>query len=57
MLQGEWSWVNEAKKGAKQAKWGYVSSNPGDELTIQIRHRKSSGAGDRRQSSSALESS
>ncbi|KAK9836351.1 hypothetical protein WJX81_007868 [Elliptochloris bilobata] len=34
-MQGGWRWVNEAKPGG-QPKWGYVSSTPGDRLTLRI---------------------
>lgn len=33
--QGAWRWVNEAKPGA-QPKWGYVSTVPGDRLTLRV---------------------
>lgn len=33
--QGTWRWVNEAKPGA-QPKWGYVSTVPGDRLTLRV---------------------
>ena len=33
--QGNWRWVNEAKPGA-QPKWGYVSTVPGDRLTLRV---------------------
>ena len=36
--QGSWHWVNEAAPGAQQAKWGYVSEAPGDELLLRIAH-------------------
>ena len=39
-MQGSWKWLNEAKPGAKQAKWGYVSSTVGDELTLRVRTTK-----------------
>jgi len=31
-----WQWVDEAKEGAQQAKWGMVSSQVGDELVLRI---------------------
>ena len=34
--QGSWRWVDEAKAGSKQPKWGYVSDSVGDELTLRI---------------------
>ena len=36
--------MNEAKEGAQQAKWGMVSSQPGDELLLRISrsHKQSS---------------
>ena len=39
-MQGSWKWLNEAKPGSKQAKWGYVSSSVGDELTLRVRASK-----------------
>ena len=33
--QGNWRWVNEAKPGA-QPKGGYVSTVPGDRLTLRV---------------------
>ena len=30
--------MNEAAPGAQQAKWGYVSEAPGDELLLRIAH-------------------
>ena len=33
--QGSWRWANEAKPGA-QPKWGYVSTVPGDRLTLRV---------------------
>ena len=39
-MQGRWRWLNEAKPGAQQAKWGYVSSTIGDELTLRVRTSK-----------------
>ena len=43
-MQGSWSWLNEAKPGAKQAKWGYLSSTVGDELTLRVRPSKRAAA-------------
>ena len=35
-VQGSWQWVNDAKPGAQQPKWGYASATPGDELLLRI---------------------
>lgn len=43
-LQGDWNWVNEAKQGAKQPKWGYISSSVGDELTLKLSRSKSAAS-------------
>jgi hypothetical protein len=36
-LQGSWQWVNDAKPGAQQPKWGWASATPGDELLLHIK--------------------
>ena len=39
-MQGSWKWVNEAKQGSKQPKWGYTSSAVGDALTLRVTRRR-----------------
>ncbi|CAL5223929.1 g6531 [Coccomyxa viridis] len=39
-LTGSWKWVNEAKQGSKQPKWGYTSSSVGDALTLRVSRSK-----------------
>ena len=49
--QGSWQWVNDAKPGAQQPKWGYASAIPGDELLLRIQPssgRKALAAADRK---------
>ncbi|EIE27713.1 hypothetical protein COCSUDRAFT_55699 [Coccomyxa subellipsoidea C-169] len=36
--KGEWKWVDEAREGAQQAKWGMLSTQAGDELLLRIDH-------------------
>ena len=43
-MQGDWNWVNEAKQGAKQSKWGYISSSVGDELTLKLSRSNSAAS-------------
>lgn len=45
LVQG-FEWVNQAKPGAPQAKWGYVGTEPGAYLSIQVGfgHREGSSS-------------
>ena len=52
--QGDWKWVDEAKEGAQQAKWGMVSSQAGDELLLRIDHSSSSRLQPREANSSVV---
>ena len=43
-MQGSWKWVNEAKQGSKQPKWGYTSSTVGDAVTLRVTRRKAAAS-------------
>lgn len=35
-LSQGFEWINQAREGAHQAKWGYAGSQPGSSLSIQV---------------------